>query len=56
LLKDNGVYIFESPDFIEGNGWSPGSVKNVTEEDVADLPLRGVINEINPPLYGPLGS
>jgi hypothetical protein len=56
LLKDNGVYIFESPDFIESNGWPPGTVKTVIQDDIADLPMRGVINETNPALYGPLGS
>ena len=56
LLKDNGVYIFESPDFIESNGWPPGRVKTVTQDAIADLPLRGVINEVNPALYGPLGD
>lgn len=56
LLKDNGVYIFESPDYIEGNGWPPGTVKTVTKDDVANLTMRNVINEINPALYGPLGS
>jgi hypothetical protein len=56
LLKDNGVYIFESPDFIEANGWQPGAVKTVTNKDIADLPLRGMINEINPPLFGPTGG
>jgi lysophospholipase L1-like esterase len=56
LLQDNGVYIFSSPDIIEGNGWPPGVIKSVTEEDIADLPLRGVISEINPRLFGPLGS
>lgn len=56
LLTDNGVYIFESIDFIESNGWLPGRVKTVAQEDIADLPLRGVINEVNPALYGPLGD
>lgn len=56
LIKDNGVYIFESPDFIERNGWPPGTVKTVTQDDITNLPMRGVINEINPALYGPLRS
>jgi len=56
LVKDNGVYVFESPDLIESNGWPPGTVKTVTRDEIADLPARGVINEINPALYGPLGS
>jgi lysophospholipase L1-like esterase len=54
LLKDNGVYIFASTDIIESNGWPPGTVKVVTMDDIADLPMRGIINEINPYLYGPL--
>ena len=56
LLKDDGVYVFESPDFIESNGWPPGRVKTVTQDAITDLPLRGVINEVNPALYGPLGD
>lgn len=56
LLKDNGVYIFASLQVIENNGWPPGAVKTVTQDDIADLPLRGVIDEINPRLYGPLVS
>jgi hypothetical protein len=54
LVKDNGVYIFASPDIIEKNGWPDGTVKTITRAEIADLPLRGVINEINPALYGPL--
>jgi hypothetical protein len=54
LLQDNSVYIFASPDIIEKNGWPPGKVKTITQAEIADLPLRGVINAINPALYGPL--
>ena len=56
LLQDNGLYIFESLEVIEGNGWPPGVVKMAAKEDIETLPLRGVINEINPSLYGPLGD
>jgi lysophospholipase L1-like esterase len=56
LLKDNGVFIFASGDVIESNGWPPGTVKVVTLDDIADLPVRGVINEVDPSLYGPLGG
>ena len=40
--------------FIEKNGWPPGVVKTVTNDYIDGLPLRGVVNEINPSLYGPL--
>ena len=56
LLQDNGLYVFESLEVIEGNGWPPGVVKMVAKEDIETLPLRGVINEINPLLYGPSGD
>jgi hypothetical protein len=56
LLQDNGLYVFKSLEVIEGNGWPPGVVKMAAKEDIETLPLRGVINEINPLLYGPLGD
>jgi hypothetical protein len=28
----------------------------VAREDIADLPVRGVINDVDPYLYGPLGG
>jgi lysophospholipase L1-like esterase len=56
LLTDNGLYVFESTDFIESNGWPPGRVKTITQDELAGLPTRGVINEVNPALYGPLGD
>lgn len=54
LLQDDSIYIFASLDIIEKNGWPSGTVKTITQAEIADLPLRGVINEINPTLYGPL--
>jgi hypothetical protein len=56
LIKDNGVYIFASADVIESNGWPPGTLKVVAKDDIADLPVRGVINDVDPALYGPLGG
>lgn len=56
LLQDSGVYSFPSIEAIEKNGWPPGAQKTVTQDEIADLPFRGVIDEINPRMYGPLGS
>jgi hypothetical protein len=56
LLTDNGLYVFGSTDFIESNGWPPGRVKTITQDELAGLSPRGVINEVNPALYGPLGD
>ncbi|MDH3934528.1 MAG: hypothetical protein OEU62_05135, partial [Gammaproteobacteria bacterium] len=56
LLQDNGLYVFESLEVIEGNGWPPGVVKMAVKEDIETLPLRGTISEINPVLYGPSGD
>lgn len=56
LLQDHGLHVFVSTEVIEKNGWPPGVVEVVTKEDIAELPLRGMIDEVNPSLYGPIES
>lgn len=54
LIKNNSVYFFDSLEVIEKNGWPPGEVKTVTQEDIAGYSAQGTITQIDPALYGPL--
>ena len=54
LLRDNGLRMFESLDFILQNGWAEANVKVVKPRDIAGYPFLGNISEVDPDKYGPL--
>ena len=54
LLRDNGLRMFESLDFILQNGWTEENVKVVKSRDIAGYPFLGNISEVDPGKYGPL--
>jgi len=56
LLREKQSWIFDSFDLVLANGWSKESVKRVAHRAVADIPIVGRINAINPALYGPAAS
>jgi lysophospholipase L1-like esterase len=56
LLKENGFYVFASPEVIENNGWPPGIVKTISEAELKGLPLIGRIIGTDPFSYGPLAA
>lgn len=53
LIGDDGVRSFASAGVAEANGWQPGKFDVVSGRELADLPLRGVIVNVDPSRYGP---
>ena len=54
LVKDDGVWYFNSMDVVEKNGWSVEQIQLVQDRDISGLPYGGVIREVDPERFGPL--
>ena len=53
LAKRNGTWLFANNKLIMQNGWDLKKITTVSPRDVATLPLRGVIDHVDPSIYGP---
>ena len=53
LVKDKGIYLFNTPELITANGWKATDVQIVSLRDIIKLPLRDIINTVDPSKYGP---
>lgn len=53
LATRDGVWDFASERVLLGNGWKPGTAREVHQRDIETLPYRGVITSIDPARYGP---
>lgn len=53
LINDEGAWIFDSPDWIEANGWPPGDISILPGRDFLAVPRRGVIKEVDKERFGP---
>lgn len=53
LVTRDGVSLFDSVRVAEANGWSLDQIRVVPPRDVATLPRRAVIEEVDPNRFGP---
>jgi hypothetical protein len=53
LVKSDRVWAFTSEQMIEANGWQPGTIPSLKRRDTASLPLRGVVDAVDPQRFGP---
>jgi hypothetical protein len=53
LVRDRQWWKFATEEILVGNGWTERQLTAVSERDLADIPMMGVINSIDPPRFGP---
>lgn len=55
LVNTNGLWLFPSgrSDLIEANGWPPQELPSFDFREVASLPYKGLIHDIDPQKFGP---
>lgn len=53
LARRGAVWLFQSPQLVAANGWSLEGIPIVQPRQLAGLPLRGVIRQVDPSRYGP---
>jgi len=53
LIRDGGIRFFKSTKIVASNGWPLSGMRVVSIRDIAGLEDLGIIDVINPELYGP---
>ena len=48
-----GPWLVPSVEILEKNGWKRDGIKLVSPRDIAAIPIKGFIEEMNPAKYGP---
>jgi hypothetical protein len=53
LVLEDKLWIFETDEIAEANGWTDERIEKVELIDVSSLPYGGIISEVDPGRYGP---
>jgi hypothetical protein len=53
LVNNEGVWIFDSMEIIEKNGWPKGDVEVVDSREISGLPHNGIISTVDRQRFGP---
>ena len=53
LINNEGVWVFESMEIIEKNGWPEGDVTMIETRELSSLPHKGIISTVDRNRFGP---